>query len=131
MLLYRKCRSIIDLRLKIFTYIPIPLHALCSVLDCSCRAGGDARHAMRAVFAPFGAGGCKFYIIKRADLYAHPTRNAFIGRIEFIGFYEEFIENRINGTAHEFIVKIVPHGGKMLVSLYKYDGFIHFRDGFF
>ena len=100
-----------------FACIPIPLHALFAVLDCSCRAGGDARHAMRAVFAPFGAGGCKFYIIKRADLYALFARNAFIGRIEFIGFYEEFIENRINGAAHEFIVKIVPHGGETLVFL--------------
>ena len=72
---------------------------------------------MRAVFAPFGAGGGKFDIVKRADFYALCARNTFIGRIEFIGFYEEFIENRIDRTAHEFIVKIVPHGGETLVFL--------------
>lgn len=89
--------------------------ALFAVFDHPGRTTADTRHAVRAFLSPHGFPGCEPDVVQRAVPDTLPAADAGISDPEGVGFDKEPVERRIDRTAHEAVVKIVPRRGKGLI----------------
>ena len=70
-----------------------------SVFDCAGRTRADARHAVRAVFAPDGLFVLNPNVIQHAQPRAFAAADAFFRRAEFSGGDDRRIEQSIDCAA--------------------------------
>ena len=83
-------------------------YTLFSVFDSLGRKKADAGHAVRAILSPDRRLIDQADIIYRTSPDTLPTACACIARPEYFGLNNNTIENRIDRTAHQAIIKVIP-----------------------